>query len=301
MKFIRPTPITPAMLVSSNVPETDYPVWVAGTYAVGDRRIVVAQHKIYQCAVAGSSAVSPELDPTRWAVVGATNRWSMFDNKTSTITSNTDSISITLAPGRFNSLALFNINANAVNVSLSVDGSVVYEKSTNLVSRVRVGNWYEYFYEPFYQQDAVVLTDLVDAALIDLPAYTNGQLTVTLSRPGGTVSCGALIVGMSFLVGKTRREPSVSIRDFSIKSADAYGNYTLKEGEYSKKMSANVLVDSPRVDEVVRNVARYRATNLVWIGSPTYGVLVVWGFATDWKMVIENRRTSEFLLEVEGM
>ena len=31
-------------------------------------------------------------------------------------------------------------------------------------------------------------------------------------------------------------------------------------------------------DEVVRNVSRYRATNMVWIGSDTYGSLIVYGF-----------------------
>lgn len=301
MKFIRPTLVTPARLVSSSVPETDYPAWTSGTYAVGDRRIVVAQHKIYQCAVAGSSTISPELDPTRWTVVGPTNRWAMFDGQVSTTTSAANSISVTLTPGRFNSLGLLNINASAVTVTLTVDAVTVYEKTADLDSGTKVGNWYEYFYEPIYQQDTLLLTDLVDAALLDLPAYANGVLTVTLTRTGSTVSCGALIVGLLFTLGKTRWRPTVAIRDFSRKEADEYGNYTLVQRSFSKTMKASVMVADGDVDTVVSNMGRYRATNLLWIGDPTYGALLVYGFASDWRLVISNPQFSEFELEVEGM
>ena len=34
MKFIRPTPILDAALISSNVPETDYAAWVLGVMAL---------------------------------------------------------------------------------------------------------------------------------------------------------------------------------------------------------------------------------------------------------------------------
>ena len=40
MKVVPPVDITPAKMISNNVPDTDYPAWVAGTYVQGDRRIV---------------------------------------------------------------------------------------------------------------------------------------------------------------------------------------------------------------------------------------------------------------------
>jgi hypothetical protein len=61
-------------------------------------------------------------------------------------------------------------------------GELVYSRSVNLVDNSNVGNWYQYFYEPIYQKDTVAVTDIVDAALLDLPAYGEGVLTVQLDR-----------------------------------------------------------------------------------------------------------------------
>ena len=304
MKFIRPTPILDAALISSNVPETDYAAWVSGTtYALGDRviRTTATTHKVYERLVAGAGTTAPELDTINWLAVGPTNRWKMFDQKVGTVTTQADSISVTLAPGRINSLALLNVDASTVDVELVVDTETVYSASLDLDSGNAVGNWYEYFYEPIYQQDTVVITDLLDAALLDIPGYGEGELTVTLTRTGGTVSCGVLVVGVVFEIGGTRPGASVSIRDFSRKEADDFGNYDLVVRDFSKQISANVIVDSARADEVARTVARHRATPLVWIGADIYGALVVYGFVSDWRLALSNAAISEFTIEIEGM
>lgn len=302
MRFIRPTAITQAMLTASNVPETDYAEWVSGTtYALGARVIRASQHKIYQRAVAGAGTTPPETDTANWVEIGATNRWAMFDGKVGTVTSQATSISVTLTPGRINSLALLNVDASTVDVALVVAGDTVYSASIDLDSGAKVGNWYDYFYEPIYQQDTVIITDLVDAALLDIPSYGDGVLTVTLSRTAGTVSCGLMVVGMVYEIGDTAMGASVSIRDYSRKEADEFGNYTIVQRSYSKKISAQIIVPRERSDEVVRNVSRYRATNMVWIGSDTYGSLIVYGFAADWRLSFSNSVICEFSLEIEGM
>lgn len=304
MKFIRPTSITDAMLISSNVPETDYPAWVSGTtYALNDRviRTTATTHRVYQRAVAGAGTTPPETDTTNWVAVGATNRWAMFDGVVSTATSKADSISVTLQPGRINSLALLNLDASTVDVSLVVSGDTVYSASIDLDSGNKVGNWYEYFYEPIYSQDTLAITDLVDAALLDVPAYSTGTLTVTISRTGGTVSCGLMVCGISYNVGSTAMGAEVSIRDFSRKEADDFGNYTLIQRGYSKTVSSQVIVSRELSDDVVRNLSRYRATNLVWIGSTTVGSLTVYGFASDWNLNLAGPNHSMLNLEIEGM
>lgn len=302
MKFIRPNNILDANLVSSNVPETDYAAWNAATaYTLGQRCIRTSTHRIYERLVAGTTATAPESDPTNWLDIGPTNRWAMFDQKMGTVTTQVDSISVTLAPGRINSLAILGADASTVAVTLVVDSETVYTATLDLDSGTQVGDWYEYFYEPIYQQTEVVITDLLDASLLDIPAYSNGELTVTLTRTGGTVSCAALVVGLLFEVGVTEWKPQVSIRDFSRKEADEFGNYTLVKRGFSKKMNATVVVKSARADEVTKSVARYRATNLVWIGSSLYGCLVVFGFVTDWRLVIEGVVESKFDVEIEGM
>jgi hypothetical protein len=58
MNLIEPIVINDAVLSSSNVPETDYPAWSAtSAYALGDRVIVAALHKIYEAVKATSTSV----------------------------------------------------------------------------------------------------------------------------------------------------------------------------------------------------------------------------------------------------
>ena len=302
MKFIRPTAITDARLSSSSAPETDHPAWAAATaYIVGSRVIRTTTHRIYERMVAGTTATLPELDAANWLDIGPTNRWAMFDAKMGTVTSRADSLTVVLAPGRINSLALLGLDANSVSVQLVANGETVYNASFNLTNGNKVGNWYQYFYEPIYQKSELLITNLLDAALLDIPAYGNGVLTVTLTRTGGTVSCAMLVVGMVTSLGDTQHGAQVSIRDYSRKEADAFGNYNLVQRSYSQRLSAEVVVARAQVDEVVKTVSRYRATNVVWIGSNAYGCLVVFGFLADWSLVIDNPSTSKFSAQIEGM
>jgi hypothetical protein len=56
MNLIEPIPVTDSILFASNVFENDYAAWVNNaTYAVGDRRIIAAKHKIYEATKATSS------------------------------------------------------------------------------------------------------------------------------------------------------------------------------------------------------------------------------------------------------
>lgn len=300
MKFIRPTAINDARLVSSSVPETDYPAWAAATaYTAGQR--VMHLHRVFERGVPGTTATAPQSDPVNWISVGPTNRWAMFDQKMGTVTTAADSITVVLAPGRVNSLALLGVDASTATVTLVADGATVYSASLDLDNGNQVGNWYEYFYEPIYQQSEVLITDLVDAALLDVPAYGEGVLTVTLARPGGTVACAMLVVGVITELGETQYGAQISIRDFSRKEPDDFGNFELVQRDYSKQMSLDVSVPRSRVDSVTKVVSRYRATNVVWIGSAEFGALIVYGFIADWSLVVENYADSKFNAKIEGM
>ena len=307
MKFIRPTKITDAMLTSSSLPEDDCPLWDAATsYTVGTLVRRAETHRIYENLIAGINAQTPEntlADASpRWLEVSPTNRWAMFDAQIGTASTASDSLTVTLLPGRMNSLAMLEVNASTVTVTLTVSGNVVYTSSLNMTSGNSVGNWYQYFYEPVYQQDTVVITDLVDAALLDIPAYSEGILTVTLSRPGGTVSCGVLVVGLYANLGTTQYSPSIGITDWSRKENDAFGNPIIVKRKYSKRMSANVDVISAQVDSVARVLAQYRSTPVVWVGAGSiYTSMVIFGFYKDWDMTIDNYSQAALSLQVEGM
>ena len=309
MKFIRPTTVTDAMLTSSTVPETDYTAWNAATsYTVGTRvtRAVSGTHKNFENLIAGVNATLPELATTgatpRWLDLGANNRWAMFDGLVGTATSATTSMTIVLAPGRFNSLALMQVDAGLITVDLSVSGESVFSASINMTTGNSVGDWYQYFYEPVYQQDALVITDLVDASLLDIPAYSEGVLTVTLSKTTGTVSVGALIVGLYAELGDTQYQPTIGIIDYSRKDVDAFGRVVVTPRAYSKRMSASVMVKKASVDNVARLLAQYRSTPLVWVGAGSlYTSMIIYGFYKDWEISIENSAISNLSLQVEGL
>lgn len=303
MKFIRPTTITDALLVSSSELEADYDEWNAATsYLVGDRVIRASTHRIYESLIAGVNATTPESAPTRWTEIAPTNKWAMFDSQVGTATTAADSLTVVLSPGRFNSLALLQVDAATVDISFVVDSVEVYAASMNLNNGNTVGNWYQYFYEPVYQQDTLVITDLVDAALLDLPAYGTGTLTVTLTRTGGTVSCGVLVVGMYASLGETQYRPTIGITDYSRKDIDTFGNPTVTLRKYSKRMTTNVTVQRDYVDQVARILAQYRSALVVWVGSGSiYTSMIIYGFYKDWSITIEDYSTSNLSLEVEGM
>ena len=302
MKMIRPQRVTDAVLVSSTVPEDDYPAWAAGTaYAVGDRVVRASVHRVFERAVAGTTATAPEADPINWIDAGPTNRWAMYDSKIGTSTTAADTLTVVLAPGRINSLALIGADANTVTVTRTAGAETVYSASLNMLDGTRVGNWYDYFYEPVVPVTTLIINGLVDAALLDIPAYGEGVLTVTLSRPGGTVGCALMVVGMLFEIGETEYGGKVAIRDYSQKKSDRFGNWDLQVGDYSKLMDLTAVVPADRADEVARILSAARSSNAVWIGSDQFGSLVVYGFMADWSLTPDNFGQWTFSGQVEGM
>ena len=281
---------------------TTHQLYAGGTtYAALDRVLDATNHIVYESLAAGN--VGQALTNTaKWLKVGASNKFAMFDGKVGTATTAPESITVVLAPGRINSLALLQIDAATVTVALVVSSVTVYSASMDLSAGTLVGDWYQYFYESVYQQDALVITDLVDAALLDLPAYSEGVLTVTLSRPGGTVSCGVLVVGLYADLGLTEYNPTIGITDYSRKEADAFGTFDIVQRAYSKRMNASIVVSAAVVDQVARVLAQYRSTLLVWVGAGSlYTSMIIYGFYKDWDMTIENYSFSRLSLQVEGL
>ena len=96
MIIIKPANVTAATLTASNVAETDYPAWTAGTYTLGTRRIY--DHKIYE-VVTSATTDRPDIGaaavPATWLFVSATNRYKMFDISVGSATTNSGSINVT--------------------------------------------------------------------------------------------------------------------------------------------------------------------------------------------------------------
>jgi len=298
MILIRPMPVNDAVLTASNIPETDYTAWAVGTtYALGDRvRVVGANvHQVYESLQAANTGHDPAASATWWLAVGATNRWQLFDPSITSQAANPDSIDVTLAcTGRVDSIALLNIAAASVRIIMTdaVDG-VVYDKTHGLASDSGVRDWHAYFYEPIARKQDFVATDL--------PPYHAPTLRIILSDAGNTVLCGALVVGFKKQIGGTQYGVKLGIQDYSVKTRDAFGNYTVLQRAFSKSASFSLLVDALFVDELHVLLSAYRATPIVYIGSDQYGATIIYGFYKDFGITLAYPTQSLCTLNIEGL
>ncbi len=291
--------------IYSNIAETDYAAWNAGTaYVIGNRviRTTATTHAIYERVVAGTTGTAPEADAVNWIYVGPTNRWAVFDDSPSTLSSNTDTVTYILKPGKVNSIALLELEGTEVAINMYADGALQFSAYNDLLSNDNVGNWYEYFYEPFYYQTSLAITDLINAALLDMPMYTDTIITVTIRKPAVTTSIGCLVLGIVYELGKTQNGMNVGIIDYSRKDTDTYGNTILVRRKFSRRIRASFFLYSSKVDTVSNLLTQYRATPVVWIAADSlYSSLVVYGFYRDWDIGIPNNIGSTCSIEIEGL
>jgi hypothetical protein len=298
MKIMRPMVINDAALTSSNVPETDYAAYSAGTtYALGARVIVVSTniHRIYESLQAGNIGHTPASSPTWWLDIGSTNRWRMFDQSVTSQTSKADSIAVTLqTTDRVNAVALANISALTARVKMTdVEDGLVYDQTFSLLSTSGITDWYTYLFEP-----VVRMGDLV---VLDMPPYTAPVIDVTLTATGETVLCGAALVGLSMDVGGTQYGASVGIQDYSVKKQDDYGNYTILERAFRRTATFTMFVEKGKVDYLFDLLSKLRATPTVYIGSELYAATIVYGFYKSFNVTIAFARESVCTLELEGL
>ena len=180
-------------------------------------------------------------------------------------------------------------------ISLS---EVVYNETTTLLNTIAVIDWYTYFFEPIVRATDMVKTDL---AAIGVPPITTASVTVIVTYAGGTAKCGEVVMGLKFELGAMRWSPTIGIIDYSIKEADAFGNYSITERAYSKRMSCELMIKNTVVDEVIRQLTLYRATPTVYVGSEDYSGLIIYGFYKSFEVVMPYPNFSECNIEIEGL
>lgn len=297
MRVIKPIPITNAMFVSSTVPENEHSTYSAATnYAVGAR--VIYDRSIYESVQTPNTARTPDTNPLYWAKISATNRWAMFDSEVSTVTSTASSpLTVTLAPGQlFDSLALFNVTATTLQVTIrdGLSGPVVYSYYQNLDGS-EVVDWSQYFYARFRPAKQILLTGI--------PLYGSAHVTITLTS-AGTISCGAVAMGLISSLGESQYGASVGIIDYSRKETnEVTGNTFFVKRKNSRRLNAQVVVDNYDLNRVFTELEDLRATPCVWIGTKVAGLepLTVFGFYRDFSLEIKYSTESMCSLEIEGL
>ncbi|MBP5971147.1 hypothetical protein [Pseudomonas iridis] len=299
MRLIKPVEITPAKLVSSNVPETDFAAWVSTTAYDIDTK-VIWNHHIYQALAAVPAGVKPGEEvidkdhPAKWLDLGSTNRWRMFDNKVESLTTNPGTIEVTIKPGAVvNSLALFNLKGKSVTVTMvdALEGEV-YRKEISLVD-AGVTNWYDWFFEPIG-----IRTDVV---ALDMPAYGSADIVLTIDAGPEVATVGHVVIGAVKQIGTALYGSSVGINDYSRKSTDDFGNTVVIQRSFSNRADFDIALDTSEVTRVRRLLADLRATPVVWIGEESYEATILFGFYKDFQIVFSGPTVSDCSITVEGV
>jgi hypothetical protein len=297
MKVIKPTTVTPAMILSTNVVEA-YAAWSAATTYSKDQKVDYGEGYYNSLVNSNLNNIPDVVDSTFWEFIGPDNKHAMFDGQVSTATTKaTSPMIVTIAPGIVNSLAMIDLVGTSVTITMTEGaGPTVYTKTIGLDGSI-VFDWFTYFFNPFVQLAEVVLTDL--------PPYATGRITMTLSG-GGAVAIGELLVGIVYALGDEGMEQgaTVGIIDYSRKDTDNNtGVTTFTRRAFSKRMSGQFLLNNGQLNAVQRILADIRAVPSVFIGSESldYSPLIVYGFYRDFSIDIAYPTKSFCRIEVEGL
>ena len=302
MRVIPPLTITAAMLTSSTAPEpgSGEAEWSSGTtYGLGDTVILAATHRKYESVAVSNLNNPPASDAgTKWIDAGPTNRWACLDLLRDTATVFPASPgTVVITPGqRIDSLALVGLVADSVTVTVTVSAVVKYTHTEDLSTR-EVLNWYDYFYAPFSSKAAV--------ALFDLPPYTNGVITVTVTRATGSPKLGGIVMGLSAYLGRTLHDAESVALNFSSVDRDFAGNVaTMIQRRTVPKTVQKVRCSKSQVNKIIAVRETLNAVPALWSGlddsdSGYFEALLILGFYRTFTVNMDQPNEALVTLELE--
>ncbi len=264
LRLIQPAPIGDAQLLAASVPEGDQPLWSPGTLYPAGARVMLA-HRIFESVAAGNVGNEPAGSSGKWIDIGPTNRWAMFDRALGSATSAAGAIEVTIDAGAADAIALLDVvGTTARAIAAGYDRTVAIAGGS--------------------------------ATFFDLPG---GSVTVTIAGPG-QVAVGTMLIGRLVALGITEAGAGAGIIDYSRKVVDDFGEVTLVERAWAKRMTARALIRTDALDLVAARIAAVRARPSLWIGQSGANSLTVYGFFKDFTLEV-GETVSKLSLSIEGL
>lgn len=269
---------------------TAYLAWNSGTnYSAG--ATVTVNHRLYEAVQAGTN--HPVTDSAYWFDKGPSNRMAMFDESVATQTTRPLEIRAEIAvPGRADSVALFNLDAASINITVMDGVTEKFSEDFSLTSTEGITDWFAYYFEPVVRD-----TDLFVSGL---PNVLNPTVVVT-AIDGDDVSIGNCVIGLSREIGDTTYGAEVGIVDYSRVTRDDFGNGTIVRRGFNKRGRFTVWITRANVDMVHRLLSQFRATPIVVVGSEAYASTFIYGLLKDWAISIDYPSHSVMNIELEGL
>lgn len=302
MRVIPPVTITDSILTSSPIPEPDASVgeieWSAYTSVIGDQRVVVSTHRIYEAVAATTDdpvAGAAKTVPT-WIDIAPTNRWAMFDTVVGTQSTITSPLTIELTPAQIiNTVAGFNIDgASTVDVVVnSVAEGEVYNTTIEMLDNTAVVDFYEYFFSPIINVTEFILTDL--------PAYSDQTITVTIDGDAD-IDAGVLVMGRQTSIGTALYGTNWQALDYSRKEKDDFGNFIIVERSTVDRFEYDVAVEKRLFGYTKKLLKDLSTTPCVWAGTDDTGDgTVVYGYYIDTSINLSSPSIIDATITVEGL
>lgn len=300
MRVINPEYTNDVALVYSNVPENDYAAWNAtDTYNINDTRIYVTadKHWVIRSLVNSNVGNVPTglSTDTKWQKVSETNRWKMFDLKTTSQTFSPNQIDVILQGiGFIDSVAALNIDGASITIkAIDQFGNTFYNVTKSLVSTEGIYDPYTYFFSP--------ITLLTDVVVTDIPVYAFSEYQVMINKQDSIAKCGTLIIGKAMEIGQTQYGMRMGVTDYSVKKADEFGDFTITERAYSKNMTLSASLENNQVNSTINIFNSYRAKPVVWVGADEFSSSFIYGFYKDYGVVVQYPTYSVVQIEIEGL
>lgn len=299
MKIINPNTISRSDItntVGTGLPNHDVAEWLVGTTYITDQFARV-DDEVYQ-AIQGSTGQDPTTDTTNtyWIYYGVTNTLKPFDNIVSSRAKQSGNITYQIFSTDFLSgialLDLINISTVLVTVSIITgdppSAELIYNSGTVSL------------------QNGVTGTYKRNYSFTDLPLYKNVTITVTLNRlsTSAPAELGEIVLGKTINLGFTEYGASTGIIDYSSKTQDDFGNYSVVPRAFSKKSSVKLKVLPGQIDYTIKTLTNFRSTPVVWVtvDNTNYtGILLIYGFYKDFTLTIPDCSLAELSLNIEGL
>lgn len=302
MKVVPGIEITPAKMIVNALPDMDYPAWSSATpYAIG--AFVTIDRINYQALVAHTNRnpVTDTVSPAAWQNLGWVNKYRMFNKnigntwKIGTFTSNPESIDLTIRPGkRINAIGLVGVYASSVQIIMTVPGVTdpVYDKTFSMSIKAG-GSWYQYYFGQFTTKD--------NLAEFDLPPFSNADIRVIVSAPGGTARVGMMVVGWAKNIGTAVYGTSLGRKKYSTVREEFDGSMTITPRGRRKSIDFQVVLPADQISSVQRTLDDVDDMPSLYVGSSELEYTVIVGIFDDFDTGLPTYNRGEYTLKVRSL
>lgn len=284
-----------AHLISTNVSSASDPAAYAGgtTYAAAAQ--VTYSETIYESLQASNTGHTPGAtgSETWWAEVGTINTMAMFDRRTSSVTSNTNTIDVVVEcpDSIISTLALRGLYGNSVTVTQRDETSaIIYQETQQLLEPV--DNWYDWLYAPIRRSEYALFTGF-------LPYRSGSTIEVVIDATGGTARCGLFCFGPSLEYGGAEYGASDGIEDYSRVETDEWGVRDIIQRDYSDVAEFQVFVENSSSGAFRNLLAERRAQPTLVTISDSRSDLQYYGLVS-FRRTMQFTEVDVFALTVKG-